>query len=128
MSVEYSFNITTPLEIEESVGRTVVLSGTFLRLNKATNNGREYQIEEGQQIAEGLIDMPVGFGTDWMNKHNKRPSNHIGKVIEAWVDKVTNTIKGKGISFMEHVPIWHYRLPNPEEIKILCDELNLEDL
>ena len=43
---------------------------------------------------------------------------------------VANTIKGKGISFMENVPIWHYRIPNDEEIKVACRDLkmNLEDL
>jgi len=30
---------------------------------------------------------------------------------------VAKTIKGKGVSFMEHVPIWHYRSPNKEEYK-----------
>jgi len=38
---------------------------------------------------------------------------------------IAHTIKGKGISFMENVPIWHYRLPNEEEIKIICSELDL---
>jgi transketolase len=28
---------------------------------------------------------------------------------------VAHTIKGKGISYMEQNPIWHYRTPNPEE-------------
>jgi len=28
---------------------------------------------------------------------------------------VGKTVKGKGVSFMEHVPIWHYRSPNREE-------------
>jgi len=28
---------------------------------------------------------------------------------------VCRTVKGKGISFMENVPIWHYRSPNKEE-------------
>jgi transketolase len=28
---------------------------------------------------------------------------------------VAKTTKGKGVSFMESVPIWHYRSPNPEE-------------
>ena len=25
------------------------------------------------------------------------------------------TVKGRGVSYMENVPIWHYRAPNPEE-------------
>ena len=28
---------------------------------------------------------------------------------------ICTTVKGKGVSYMEHVPIWHYRSPNPEE-------------
>lgn len=36
---------------------------------------------------------------------------------------VANTIKGKGVSFMENVPIWHYRMPNEEELKILFNDL-----
>ena len=38
---------------------------------------------------------------------------------------VANTIKGKGVSFMEGVPIWHYRMPNEDELKILMDELEI---
>lgn len=43
---------------------------------------------------------------------------------------VANTIKGKGVSFMENVPIWHYRMPNEQELPILMEELGLveEDL
>lgn len=38
---------------------------------------------------------------------------------------VANTIKGKGVSFMENVPIWHYRMPNEEELPILMEELGI---
>jgi transketolase len=38
---------------------------------------------------------------------------------------IAHTIKGKGISFMENVPIWHYRLPNDDEMKIVCKELGI---
>ncbi|MDD5067759.1 MAG: transketolase [bacterium] len=31
---------------------------------------------------------------------------------------IANTIKGKGISYMEKVPIWHYRCPNEQEYEI----------
>ena len=41
---------------------------------------------------------------------------------------IANTVKGKGISFMENVSIWHYRLPNEEEMKIVCEELEIENL
>lgn len=38
---------------------------------------------------------------------------------------IANTIKGKGVSFMEGVPIWHYRMPNEEELQILIKELGI---
>lgn len=43
---------------------------------------------------------------------------------------IANTVKGKGVSFMENVPIWHYRMPDEEELSILMNELGLaeEDL
>lgn len=36
---------------------------------------------------------------------------------------ICETIKGKGVSFMEGVPIWHYRSPNPEEFEKAMREL-----
>ena len=38
---------------------------------------------------------------------------------------IAHTVKGKGISFMENVPIWHYRMPNNMELPILMKELGL---
>lgn len=40
---------------------------------------------------------------------------------------VANTIKGKGVSFMENDPIWHYRMPNEQELPILMKELDLAE-
>jgi transketolase len=36
---------------------------------------------------------------------------------------VCRTVKGKGISYMENVPIWHYRSPNKEEYQQGLKEL-----
>ncbi|MDP3789599.1 MAG: transketolase [Candidatus Omnitrophota bacterium] len=36
---------------------------------------------------------------------------------------LAHTVKGKGVSFMENAPIWHYRLPNKEETEAICNEL-----
>jgi len=40
---------------------------------------------------------------------------------------IADTIKGKGVSFMESVPIWHFRMPNQEELKIVMQELELSE-
>jgi transketolase len=36
---------------------------------------------------------------------------------------ICNTVKGKGVSYMENVPIWHYRSPNAEEYARALKEL-----
>lgn len=53
--------------------------------------------------------------TDAFNK----PANEKPKVI------IANTTKGKGVSFMENAPLWHVRMPNPNELEILMKELEL---
>lgn len=40
---------------------------------------------------------------------------------------IAHTTKGKGISFMENAAIWHYRLPNREEMRVACSELGLDE-
>jgi transketolase len=36
---------------------------------------------------------------------------------------VAKTVKGRGVQFMENVPIWHYRSPNPEEYRLAVANL-----
>jgi len=40
---------------------------------------------------------------------------------------IANTIKGKGVSFMENIAGWHGRVPNLDEMKKGLQELNLTD-
>jgi len=37
---------------------------------------------------------------------------------------VANTVKGKGVSFMENTPMWHYRAPSEAELINALAELN----
>lgn len=100
---DYTFVVTGPLTIEESFGDRAVLSGIFLRLDNTTNNGRTYVSEEGGQIAQGLLGMPIYFGArigfDPILKkigfrHNLNPSNLVGRVIKAIHDKTNKVIRG----------------------------------
>jgi transketolase len=36
---------------------------------------------------------------------------------------IAHTVKGKGVSYMENVPMWHYRSPNKDEFKQAMLEL-----
>lgn len=40
---------------------------------------------------------------------------------------IAHTTKGKGLSFMENIPLWHFRLPNDQEMKIVCKELGISE-
>ena len=54
-----------------------------------------------------------------------------GAVYEATISRkhkrpfmlVGNTVKGRGVAFMENVPLWHYRSPNAEEYQIALSGL-----
>ena len=37
---------------------------------------------------------------------------------------IANTVKGKGVSYMENVAKWHHGVPTEEEYKIAMEELN----
>ena len=66
-----------------------------------------------------------GFETGEVNGHN------VDEIYSATINRkekkpfllVCNTTKGKGVSFMENKPIWHYRSPTPEEYKIALSEI-----
>lgn len=63
------------------------------------------------------------------NVRNIDGHNHdeILKAIETESDQplciVANTIKGKGVSFMENTIEWHYKSANPTEFQIAMDEI-----
>ncbi len=40
---------------------------------------------------------------------------------------LAHTIKGKGVSFMENVPIWHFRMPGEAELPIVLRELGIAE-
>ncbi len=73
-----------------------------------------------------------GFSVEEIDGHNQE---QIKCALEKRITDipraiVAHTVKGKGISFMEDKPIWHYRVPNEEELKIALKELEMkrEDL
>lgn len=37
---------------------------------------------------------------------------------------MANTVKGKGVSFAEHVPHWHHHVPNEKELELALGELS----
>lgn len=71
-----------------------------------------------------------GFEVDEIDGHNL---NAIENVLrkENPTDQprliISHTIKGHGISFMEQIPIWHFRMPNADELEIIKKELDISE-
>src|SRR5262249_39826104 len=65
--------------------------------------GREIDGHDVREVEGALTGVPYSTG---------RPSCVIA-----------HTIKGKGVSFMEHQVLWHYRAPDPEEFSKAMGEL-----
>ena len=40
---------------------------------------------------------------------------------------IAHTTKGKGISFAENAPIWHYRMPDERELKVALKDLGMTE-
>ena len=53
----------------------------------------------------------------WALDHVRGSNNGKPKAI------VCNTVKGKSVSFMENVPIWHGLAPNDEQYKIAMEDI-----
>lgn len=82
---------------------------------------------------EPLVDKWSAFGWEVkeVDGHNINSLESLLQNIPFVKDKpsliIAHTIKGKGVSFMENTPIWHFRLPNAEELKVACRELEIQD-
>lgn len=40
---------------------------------------------------------------------------------------IAKTTKGKGVSIMEAVPKWHFKMPNKKELKVIMEELQISE-
>lgn len=74
-----------------------------------------------------LVDKFVAFGWETVEVDGHDPAAIHDAVLARKGGKpfmvVANTTKGKGVSYMENVPIWHYRSPSKDEYKKALEEL-----
>lgn len=67
-----------------------------------------------------------GFTTYSVDGHNFEELDNVFKNIEKAKKPnciILNTVKGKGISFMENDPLWHNKIPNPSQFADAISEL-----
>jgi transketolase len=79
------------------------------------------RMSEGHKAFYPILEKAEAFGWEAIEVEGHDEE----KMFEALADRkggkplllVCRTVKGKGVSYMEHVPIWHYRSPNAEEYR-----------
>jgi transketolase len=98
--------------------------------NKFQGLGKIEEINRLEPFADKWRDF--GWSVKEINGHDPI---QIAKVLKAAPLKrnyptmiIAHTVKGKGISFMENKAIWHYRLPGSEEMKVACEELDIDNI
>ncbi|MCA9471185.1 MAG: transketolase [Nitrospirales bacterium] len=85
------------------------------------------RMSDGHPAFYPVLDKIRAFGWEAVEV-NGHDSASIVQAVKSRTGKqpymlVGKTVKGKGVSFMEHIPIWHYRSPNPEEYAQALSEL-----
>jgi len=95
MTFEYSFEITTPIEVFESLGPNKIrLGGNFIRLEVPTKNGRIYQVQEAEQIVKDLDGKAVYIHADPKGIHYNTDEMLVGKVTDVIYDEIKKIIRG----------------------------------
>ena len=100
----------------------------FVDFNKWQATGRSKEILS----LDPLVDKWRAFGWDAY----EIDGNNMEQVVKVFSTKknseskplavIANTVKGKGVSFMEDNNNWHYRIPNREEVDLAFNELGVE--
>ena len=90
--------------------------------------------KQDQNLPQSLIEKNIRKKKILVNKLKGKSSQILqeGDLVEVFFENklkdmplfiIANTTKGKGVSFMENKPIWHYRSPSKEEYKTALKEL-----
>jgi transketolase len=86
------------------------------------------RMSEGHKAFYPLVEKFTAFGWQSVEVDGHNSSDIFSAFTKRNNTKpliiVCRTTKGKGVSFMENVPIWHYRSPSKEEYNLALKELN----
>ena len=98
----------------------------IIDFNKWQATGRSEEIMKLQPLAKKWESF--GWNVKEINGHDFSQMQNAFLEFKKCKDKpsvlIANTIKGKGISFMEDDNNWHYRIPNEKELDLAIAELN----
>jgi transketolase len=85
------------------------------------------RMSDGHQAFYPLVEKAVAFGWEAVEVDGHNGEAMFNAVTSRKGGRpliiVCRTVKGKGVSYMENVPIWHYRSPNKDEYQQGLKEL-----
>jgi len=95
--------------------------------NRWQATGRSEEITSLSSLKEKF--QAFGWSSYEVNGHDIKAMNELFSAIPDGSHKpvaiIANTIKGKGVSFMEDDNNWHYRIPNNDHVTAALKELHL---
>jgi transketolase len=101
--------------------------GNLLAFVDYNDFGGLERMSDGHPAFAPLTNKFIAFGWDAVEVDGHDSSEIFAAAQDAKGARplavICRTVKGKGVSYMEHVPIWHYRSPNPEEYRKALAEL-----
>lgn len=120
-------------ELAEGSNWEAMLFAAHHKLNNLTliidrNNLQSMDTTENTMALEPLIDKFVSFNwsVERVNGHeHDRIANALSNVTDSPLVIIADTVKGKGISYMENKVEWHYKTPTGDLYKQALDELEV---
>jgi transketolase len=127
------FTVLSDGEVQEGSTWEAVLMGSSLKLtnliavidnNDFQSLGRTSETHPSFYPLDKKFEA-FGWEVEEVNGHNA------GELFQAVIKRkgdrpfvaLAKTTKGRGVSYMENAPIWHYRAPSPDEYRRAINEL-----
>lgn len=130
------YSVLSDGEMQEGSSWEAVLMASSLKLTNivAFVDNNDFQslgrTSETHPSFYPLVDKFQAFGWESIQVDGHNPAALYEAVIGRSGTKplmvVARTTKGKGVSYMENVPLWHYRSPNKDEYQQAIRELEMQ--
>lgn len=127
-----TFVITGDGELQEGSNWEAMMSASQFGLDNLTLIVDRNRLQQGAGTEETNALDPLdkklaafGFEVRMIDGHN------FNEILEALlpsktgkpVGVISNTTKGRGVSFMENLAAWHHKVPSKEQVKLALEEL-----
>ncbi|QMV12974.1 transketolase [Vibrio spartinae] len=92
------------------------------------NNLQSFKSTEATIALEPMVDKFLAFGVGCQRVHGHDHTKLKAEFSSMEDDRpkviIADTIKGKGISYMENQVLWHYKYPDEEQLKLALEEIS----